>query len=437
MAPRQRSELYRLGVGAVAAGILAATFGRLLHSHFDWWLIASLAVAGVLALAFPLQINLNTKMSVASAVFYAAVLLAPAWQAAALVALVQGADICRTAIKRARATRERPPVRAIGISLVFNGGQAYLSTLAAGLVLAAGGVSAATGLRGSANDLALIGAAAAMYAVNVGLVSIAVALGTSRNPISVVRNTHRMLYFQSASLYVLGAAVALASVRFAWLPLLGVLPALLVYHWLRQRIEMRHEAVRAMVQMADEVDRRDPYTFKHSQRVSIYAHAIARRLGMSASEIELVEVAAKVHDIGKIRIPDSVLLKPGRLTPQERRVMETHPRLGYDILRPFSEYEKVLDLVLTHHERYDGLGYPNAAVGRRLLLIAQIIPVADSLDAMTSARAYRPARSWDAALDELRRGAGTQWNPRVVEAALVALRQNAPVRAAQPTPALA
>src|SRR5207237_376983 len=82
------------------------------------------------------------------------------------------------------------------------------------------------------------------------------------------------------------------------------------------------------------------------------------------------EVAAKVHDIGKIRVPDSILLKPGKLTVDERRVMETHPRLGFDILRPFSEYAKVLDLVLTHHERYDGLGYPNGTVGRRLLLIA-------------------------------------------------------------------
>jgi len=429
MAPRQRSELYRLGVGAVAAGILAATFGRLLHSHVDWWVIGSLAVAGVLALAFPLQLNLSTKMSVASAVFFAAVLLLPVWQAAALVAVLQDVDIVRTAIKRTRATRERPPLRAIGLSLLFNGGQAYLSALAAGLVLSAGGVSAWSGLRGSAGDLALIGAALVMYAVNIGLVSTAVALGTSRNPIAHVRTTHLTLLFQSACLYVLGAAVAFLSVRFAWLPLLGIVPAVLVYHSLRQRIQMRHEALRAMERMADEVDRRDPYTFQHSLRVAVYAHAIARKLGLSPSEIELVEVAAKVHDIGKIRIPDSVLLKPGKLTPEERRVMEKHPRLGYDILRPFSEYEKVLDLVLSHHERYDGLGYPNATVGRRLLLIAQVIPVADSLDAMTSARAYRPARAWDAALEELRRGAGTQWNPQVVEAAVVALRQDVPVKA--------
>jgi putative nucleotidyltransferase with HDIG domain len=201
---------------------------------------------------------------------------------------------------------------------------------------------------------------------------------------------------------------------------------------------MRREAMRAMERMADEVDRRDPYTFNHSQRVSIYSHAIGRQLRLSAAEVELLTVAAKVHDIGKIRIPDSVLLKPGKLTPEERRVMETHPRLGFDILKPFSEYAHVLELVLSHHERYDGKGYPNGTVGRHQPLLAQIIPVADSLDAMTSARAYRGARSWAAAIEELRRGAGSQWNPHVVAAAVAVLtpaEQTATVRlSAAPAP---
>ena len=411
MTPRQRSELFRLGVGLVAVGTLAATAGRLAGGRFDWWLVAALVLAGVLALAFPLQINLSTKMSVASAVFFAAVLLLPAWGAAVLVASLQAADVCRAAVRRVRSTGEKPPLRAIGTSVIFNGGQAFLSTLAAGLVLHSGLPWVP----------AVIAAAAVMHAVNVGLVSTAVALGTSRSLASTILGSQRNVYVQSATLYLLGAGAAVAWMWLGWPALVVIAPAVLVYQSLRQRIEMRREAMRAMERMADEVDRRDPYTFNHSQRVAIYVHAIARRLALSGSEIELLEVAAKVHDIGKIRIPDSILLKPAKLTPEERREMERHPRLGFDILRPISEYEKVLDLVLTHHERYDGRGYPNGAVGRRLLLIAQIIPVADSLDAMTTARAYRPARSWDAALEELRRGAGTQWNPRVVEAAIAAL----------------
>jgi putative nucleotidyltransferase with HDIG domain len=437
LAPRRRSELYRLGVGLAAVAILATASGRLLDARADWWLIASIAAAGILALEFPLHISLSEKMSVATAVFFAALLLLPAWQAAALVGALQASDICLAAFKKVRATRERPPVRAVAINVIFNGGQAYLSTLAAGLLLSAGGVSARGGLTAPADVLVLVAAAIVMYAGNVFLVALAVALATARNPLMLVRSTQRLVYAEFASLYALGAAAAFAAVHVAWLPLLAIVPAVLIYHSLRQRIEMRREAMRAMERMADEVDRRDPYTFKHSQRVAMYTHAIARKLGLSAAEIDLLELAAKVHDIGKIRIPDSILLKPAKLTPAERRVMETHARLGFDILRPFSEYAKVLDLVLTHHERYDGLGYPNSTVGRRLLLIAQVIPVADSLDAMTTARAYRAARSWESALDELRDGAGTQWNPRVVEAAVGALRQEEPSRSAVPTPAMA
>jgi putative nucleotidyltransferase with HDIG domain len=416
-------------VGLAAAAMFAANVKGLSTGHPDGWLVGVLALAGVLALEFPLHASINEKLSVASAVFFAAVLLLPMWQAAVLVGGLQGADLCIAALRRTLRTHETPPLRAVGINVVFNGGQAYLSALAAGWLLAAGGVSAGNGLAGP-QDVAVVAAAAVlMYCLNLVLVAVAKALMTSRNPLHLFFDTQRIAYVQFASLYVLGAVTAFATVRVIWIPVLAVVPAFLVYHSLRQRVEMRRDAMRAMERMAEEVDRRDPYTYNHSQRVAVYTHAIARRLGMGAADVDMLVLAAKVHDIGKIRIPDSILLKPARLTDAERRVMETHPRLGFDILKPFSEYAKVLDLVLTHHERYDGKGYPNGVVGRRLMLIAQVIPVADSLDAMTSARAYRGARSWVAAMGELRRGAGTQWNPQVVEAAIAVL---APQQRAEP-----
>ena len=421
MAPRTRSEVYRLTVAAFAVSVFLASAPRLLQLPVDWWLVASLGVGGILALEFPLHISLSVKVSVASAVFFAALLLLPVWQAAALVGALQACDITIAAFRKVRATRETPPVRAIATNVAFNGGQAYLSTLAAGIPLSAAGVSAHTGLHQPVDAASVLLAAVLMYAVNIFLVSLAVGLATSRSPFPLFLNTQRLVYVQFAALYVIGTLAAFAAVRWPWTPVLGIVPGVLAYQSLKERIGLRRDAMRALERMADEVDRRDPYTFNHSQRVAVYAHAIARKMGFTSAEVELVELAAKVHDIGKIRIPDTILLKPDRLTAEERRVMETHPRLGFDILKPFSDFAKVLDLVLTHHERYDGLGYPNGTVGRRLLLIAQVIPVADSLDAMTTARAYRAARSWDAALEELRRGAGTQWNPQVVEAALAVL----------------
>ena len=426
MAPRRRSELYRVTVGVAVLVLVAANLGRLSPDSADWWLIASLAAGGILALEFPLHISVDVKVSVASAVFFAAVLLLPIWQAAALVGALQALDICVAAIRKVRATGERPPLRAVAVNLLFNGSQAYVSALAAGWVLAAAGVSAQNGLASAADAVALVAAAAAMHATNILLVSLAAALATSRSPLPLFVRTQRLAYAEFAGLYLVGAVAAFASTRFPWLPLLAIVPVVLVHDSLRQRVEMRRDAMRALERMAEEVDRRDPYTFQHSQRVAIYTHAIARRLKFTSSEVELLELAAKVHDIGKIRIPDSILLKPGQLTADERRVMQTHPRLGYEILRPFSEYAKVLDLVLTHHERYDGRGYPNGTVGRRLMLLAQVIPVADSLDAMTSARAYRGAKTWAAAMEELRHGAGTQWNPQVVQAALEVLAPERP-----------
>src|SRR6266581_1893380 len=437
MSPRRRSELYRLGVGLVALATFVAAFGRLAGEHAEWWLIASIMVTGILALEFPLHISLNEKVSVATAVFFAAVLVLPAWQAAALVGVLQACDLCLAAYRKVRATRERPPLRAVAINIIFNGGQAYVAALGAGLLLSVGGVSARNGLAGPPDALVLIAAAIAMYVTNVFLVAVAAALATSRNPVALVLNGQKRVYVQFATMYLVGALAAFGAVRWPWVPVLSIIPGVLVYHSLKQRIELSHDGMRAMERMADEVDRRDPYTFQHSQRVAIYSHAIARKLGFTAAEIDVVELAAKVHDIGKIRIPDSILLKPAKLSSDERRVMETHSRLGFDILKQFSEYAKVLDLVLTHHERYDGLGYPNGTVGKRLMLIAQVIPVADSLDAMTTARAYRGAKSWDTAMDELRRGAGTQWNPHVVEAALAVLGQEDGLAARTPAPAVA
>jgi putative nucleotidyltransferase with HDIG domain len=442
MAPRRLVELYRLAVVLGALGLFVAGLPRFGVRPVDWWLVVSLLVAGVLARQFPLRISLSQKVSVDSAVFFAAVLLLPPWHAAVMVAATQAIDVVIAASRKMRVSQEKLPLGEVGWSLLFNAGQLYIASLAAALCLDVAGVSAHSALTNTAVAVA-VGAAVIMYGLNVLLVSTAVALSSHRSVLTIFVNTHHAVGAQFASLYLVGAVAAVAAVRFPWVAALSLLPAALVYGSMRRRIQLTRETVRAVEKMADEVDARDPYTFEHSQRVARYSKAIGRQLGLSAAEIELVELSAKVHDIGKIRIPDSILLKADRLTDAERRVMETHPRLGFEILAQFSAYEKVLELVLTHHERYDGRGYPNSTVGRRLLLVAQVIPVADSLDAMTTTRAYRGARSWGSAMSELRRGAGSQWNPKVVEAAVAVLAgapaeiQDAEAQRKQPSPAVA
>ncbi len=194
------------------------------------------------------------------------------------------------------------------------------------------------------------------------------------------------------------------------------LPAGLIYLSLKRTVELMEQTISAVEAMADVVDMRDHYTFEHSRRVAEYSVQLARSMGLSNEEISTIRLAARVHDLGKIGVPDNILFKEGKLTQQEWELMKRHPELGHQILARFPQYQRGKELVLTHHERFDGTGYPNKRDGQHLPIGAQIIAVADSLEAMTSDRPYRKALTMDHVLSEFRKHKGAQWHPAVVEA---------------------
>ena len=173
--------------------------------------------------------------------------------------------------------------------------------------------------------------------------------------------------------------------------------------------------LRAAASLARAVDARDVYTGFHSQRVAQLAVRIATRLGLDREQIELTRLAASLHDLGKLALPEELLRKPGPLTDPERLVLERHPQIGYRMLDSLG-VDPVADWVLHHHERWDGAGYPDQLEGAEIPLGARIIFVADAYDAMTSDRLYRSRLSAAAALTELRACAGTQFDPAVVAA---------------------
>jgi diguanylate cyclase (GGDEF)-like protein/putative nucleotidyltransferase with HDIG domain len=172
---------------------------------------------------------------------------------------------------------------------------------------------------------------------------------------------------------------------------------------------------RAAASLAKAVDARDTYTGSHSERVSDLAARIAARVGLDAEHVELTRLAGSLHDLGKLAIPEEILRKPGELTDSERLVLERHPQIGFRMLDSLG-VDPVADIVLHHHERWDGAGYPDGRRGEAIPLGARIIFVADAYDAMTSDRVYRPRRSARAALAELERCAGTQFDPHIVSA---------------------
>ena len=172
---------------------------------------------------------------------------------------------------------------------------------------------------------------------------------------------------------------------------------------------------RAAASLAKAVDARDAYTGSHSERVADLAARIATRLGVDREQVELTRLAASLHDLGKLAIPEEILRKPGPLSETERLVLERHPQIGYRMLESLG-VDPVADWVLHHHERWDGTGYPDALGGDEIPLGARIIFAADAYDAMTSDRVYRGRLSDDEAIAELARCSGTQFDPEVVGA---------------------
>lgn len=177
---------------------------------------------------------------------------------------------------------------------------------------------------------------------------------------------------------------------------------------------------------AETIEMRDPYTGGHTRRVMEYSLGIGKRMGLPAGEIERLKLSAILHDIGKIGVPDDVLLKPGKLTDKELRSMMRHAEIGPEVLSRIRKLKEILPGIRHHHERYDGAGYPSGLKGDDIPIIARIIAVADSFDAMTSDRPYRKGLSVETAVEELRKNSGTQFDPSAVKSFLTVYKTLCP-----------
>jgi HD-GYP domain-containing protein (c-di-GMP phosphodiesterase class II) len=182
---------------------------------------------------------------------------------------------------------------------------------------------------------------------------------------------------------------------------------------LRDNQELLIDSIRAL---AAAIDAKNPYTRGHSEHVARYAVAIARHLGISGSELMRIEIAALLHDVGKIGIEDAILLKPQRLTDSEFQVMRTHPVKGAGIVASIKRLRDMLPGIRSHHESWDGTGYPDGLAGEKIPLLARIIAAADTFDAMTTERPYQMPMTFNAGLDRMRQLAGARLDPTVVGA---------------------
>ena len=266
--------------------------------------------------------------------------------------------------------------------------------------------------------LALLGAAGVLATLDAVSLPLVLAPISGDRPLRVLVATTRATARAEGAQYAVALIGAMAAREALWtLPLLFV-PAALVYTACKALHEMQDSTRHLLEGLADAVDLRDAYTGGHSRRVAAYSAAILRELGLHGPEVELILAAARVHDIGKIGVPDAVLNKPGRLTDEERAIMEEHPTAGAALLARYGDFARGVALVRHHHESWDGGGYPDGIVGSAIPFGARVIAVAASFDAMTSDRPYRAGMPVGKAAAILREGRGRQWEAALVDALL-------------------
>jgi putative two-component system response regulator len=187
--------------------------------------------------------------------------------------------------------------------------------------------------------------------------------------------------------------------------------------------KLRASLLDSVAALASIVEMRDPYTSGHQRRAAHLAIAIANEMELPSEQVEGIHLASVVHDVGKIRVPAEILTKPGKLTDLEFGLIKEHSQNGYEILKSIDFPWPIAQIVLQHHERLDGSGYPQGLISDAILLEARIISVADVVEAMSSHRPYRPGLGIDAALDEITRERGERYDPQVVDACLALFRQ--------------
>jgi PAS domain S-box-containing protein/putative nucleotidyltransferase with HDIG domain len=186
-----------------------------------------------------------------------------------------------------------------------------------------------------------------------------------------------------------------------------------------EKVHNQEQIIHSMINM---IESRDSYTAGHTRRVSYYCGLIAKVMNYSEQEIEVLKKAAWLHDLGKVSTPDTVLLKPGKLSDLEYGLIKEHLTSGYEMLYKIDQYREIANIMREHHERYDGLGYPRGLKEEEILPLSRIIIVADAFDAMTTNRVYKPKKSLSIALNELKSLSKKQFHPEVVSATLIALK---------------
>src|SRR5689334_21949943 len=406
-------------VAVMAAGaLILAMFAP--HSIANPLLFAILLACSSLASALKVRLPIassGSTMTVSYAVDFAALLLLGANETM-IVAAVSAWSQCTF----------RTETRTAFFRTLFSMASLVLTVKAAGFVYALlGGVTATSGLSLLTIPKPLVGAATTYFVFNTLLIATAIGLST-RQSIGRVWNEN---FLWSAPSYFVGAGAAAIAASVIdqggyWWASLVAAPLYLTYRTYKVYMGRIQDQQRHVAQVSDlhlatiealalAIDAKDQTAQSHIRRVQVYAAGIARSLGMTDNEIQGVKTAALLHDIGKLAVPEHILSKPGPLTQEEFQKIRIHPEVGAEIISGVPFPYPVAPLILSHHERWDGKGYPSGLKGDEIPLGARILAVVDYFDALMSERPYHKAMAFDAAIGLLRQESGKALDPRVVQ----------------------
>jgi len=359
--------------------------------------------------ALPVRMPRGTLVSVS---------IAPIWAAMALGGPVAAGWVAAIGTTELREVRGRVPL----LGTAANHAGLALPALLGGYVVEGLGNILSNGSLTTQDVQSLIATmagAAVCFAANVAMTSFIVAIRTGQQAHIIALGDAKGF---AANLLALAPLSWLMSRIFLsgggwWATLLFALPLYTTRVAHHRFVEMRDMFTQTIGALAEAVDKRDPFTSKHSHRVKAIAVDIGREMSVNEAELEALEWGGLLHDVGKIGVPDAVLLKQERLTREERMIMNAHPVLGAQIIAPVTKLAPELPIIRHHHEWYNGSGYPDRLIGDEIPKLARILHVADAFEAMTAARPYRMTPlTPEQALAELRKFAGVQFDPVCVDA---------------------
>lgn len=405
-----RARLYIWAVSLVGIVTLGLLFPRELP---DLGAAATLAFFFVLVVAADLNpvvlaggafITVGTAINLTNAILFG-----PGWAVALAAASVVMTELM---------------LRRPWYKIVFNSMGAVVWTGCAAIVYQSIYDPSAMPLGSYTNVMAILAYTLVHFTLNTAVVSTIIGLAQGLNPLHVWAANYRGVLLQFGTMSPLGVLIAETYRQTSVLgAIVLVLPLIIVFLSFRTLQHLREQTLKTVEALADAVDRRDAYTAQHSEVVADYSRKLALKLGLPLQEIDAIVLAARVHDLGKIAVPDSVLLKPGKLDADEWETMQEHPTIGADILGKLWLYRRSREFVLHHQERFDGKGYPTGIAGEQIPLGARIIAVVDAYQAMTSDRPYRRALPFSVAVRQLTQGRGTQFDPKVVDAFIPLLEE--------------